>query len=314
MSVSSYFVHSHGIVDTGAEIGDGTRIWAFAHILPGARIGSDCNVCDHVFVENDVVIGNRVTIKSGVQLWDGIRIEDDVFVGPNATFTNDPFPRSKQHLQHYVITRICKGASIGANATILPGIVVGRNAMVGAGAVVTQNVPPNAVVYGNPARIHSYVTSAPTPFLETDAVAEPMTELSIRGVQLIQIPIFLDMRGSLVAGEVAKQVPFEPRRFFLVYDVSSQRVRGEHAHKECSQFLVCTHGSCSVVVDDGFQRQEIRLNQPSVGILIPPMVWATQYNYSPDAVLLVLASHLYDPQDYIRDYEDFLAILRSQKQ
>src|SRR5512143_3567235 len=109
------------------HVGAGTRVWAYAHILPGARIGRDCNICDHTFIENDVVIGDRTTIKCGVQLWDGITLEDDVFVGPNATFTNDPFPRSRQRPSAYARTVVKKGASIGANATILPGLIVGEH-------------------------------------------------------------------------------------------------------------------------------------------------------------------------------------------
>lgn len=130
------FIHPQAIIESGAQIGETSRVWAFAHILPGAVLGQACNICDGVFVENDVVIGNRVTIKCGVQVWDGVTLEDDVFVGPNVTFTNDPFPRSKQYPEHFSRTIIRKGASIGANATILPGITVGTNAMVGAGAVV----------------------------------------------------------------------------------------------------------------------------------------------------------------------------------
>lgn len=308
--MTNYFVHKNGLVETGAEIGTNTRIWAFAHILGGAKIGSDCNICDNVFIENDVVIGDRVTIKPGVQLWDGVRIDDDVFIGPNATFTNDPFPRSKQYLSNYPITRICVGASIGANATILPGIVVGRNAMVGAGCVVTQDVPPNAIVYGNPARIHSYSTTDSKSFNISSYKENDLPQITINGVKAINIPSFIDMRGSLVAGEVAKHIPFEPARFFLVYDVPSQRVRGEHAHKECFQFLICVHGSCAVVVDNGFQRQEIRLDSPMMGLLIPPMIWATQYNYSTNAVLLVLASHVYNSGDYIRNYDDYLQLIK----
>ena len=156
----SYNKHPSAIVET-ENIGSGTRVWAFVHILPGAQIGTDCNLCDHVFIENDVVVGDRVTIKSGVQLWDGVRIEDDVFIGPNVTFTNDPFPRSKQYLEKYSKTLIQKGASIGANATILPGITVGQNAMVGAGSVVTKDVPAGAYVSGNPARnLSGYVQKA----------------------------------------------------------------------------------------------------------------------------------------------------------
>src|SRR5512144_261839 len=128
-----FYVHPQGLCES-KTIGAKTRVWAFAHVLPGARIGSDCNICDHVFIENDVVVGDRVTLKCGVQLWDACRIEDDVFVGPNATFTNDRLPRSKQHPKTFATTRVARGASIGANATILPGLTIGANAMIGAGA------------------------------------------------------------------------------------------------------------------------------------------------------------------------------------
>src|SRR5687767_15956360 len=128
------FVHPKALCES-EHLGDNTRVWAFAHVLPGARIGRDCNICDHVFIENDVVIGDRVTVKCGVQVWDGLRIEDDVFIGPNATFANDPFPRSRKRPEHFTPTLVQNGASIGANATILPGVTIGRGAMVGAGAV-----------------------------------------------------------------------------------------------------------------------------------------------------------------------------------
>jgi acetyltransferase-like isoleucine patch superfamily enzyme len=143
------------------HIGEGTHIWQFCVVLPNARIGADCNICSHVFIENDVVIGNRVTVKCGVQIWDGIRIADDVFIGPNVTFTNDPFPRSRKVLAEYPVTTIEEGASIGANATILPGLVIGRRAMVAAGAVVTRDVPDYAVVKGNPAVISRYLEPQP---------------------------------------------------------------------------------------------------------------------------------------------------------
>lgn len=139
------------------QIGDRTTIWQFVVVLPDARIGRDCNICSQVFIENDVTIGDRVTIKNGVQLWDGVRLENDVFVGPNVTFTNDKFPRSKQHLAKPCTTHIGAKASIGANATVLPGLRIGQNAMVGAGAVVTRSVPANAIVAGNPARVVGYV-------------------------------------------------------------------------------------------------------------------------------------------------------------
>lgn len=146
----SFFSHHTALVETD-QIGEGTRIWAFTHLLSGAMVGSQCNICDHVFIENDVIIGDRVTIKCGVQLWDGLRVEDDVFIGPNATFTNDLFPRSKTEFK-LKQTIIKQGASIGANATILAGVCIGGNAMVGAGAVVTRDVVAGSIVVGNPAR------------------------------------------------------------------------------------------------------------------------------------------------------------------
>src|SRR5216684_3125681 len=145
--MSRFFQHPNAIVET-PNVGERTRVWAFAHILPRAVIGSDCNICDNVFIENDVQVGDRVTVKCGVQLWDGVRLDDDVFVGPNATFTNDPAPRSKRRPAAFAQTRVRHGASIGANATILPGVTIGPLAMVGAGAVVTHDVPGHAVVTG----------------------------------------------------------------------------------------------------------------------------------------------------------------------
>jgi UDP-2-acetamido-3-amino-2,3-dideoxy-glucuronate N-acetyltransferase len=145
------FIHERALVETD-QVGPRTRIWAFAHVMPGAIIGADCNVCDHTYIEGDVVIGDRVTIKSGVYLWDGLRVGDDVFIGPQATFTNDRFPRSKQSFE-VPITTICAGATVGAGAVILPGLTIAGGAMVGAGAVVLADVPSRAVVVGNPARI-----------------------------------------------------------------------------------------------------------------------------------------------------------------
>ena len=143
----------HPLADVQSkDIGTGTRIWQFCVIFAKAKIGTDCNICANVLIENDVIIGNNVTVKSGVQLWDGLRIEDNVFIGANATFTNDLFPRSKEsYLQLNTVVKT--GATIGANATLLPGITIGEKAMVGAGSVVTKDVPAGALVVGNPAKI-----------------------------------------------------------------------------------------------------------------------------------------------------------------
>lgn len=305
----AYFKHETALVESTC-VGDGTRVWAFAHVLAGACIGRDCNICDHTFIENDVILGDRVTVKCGVQLWDGLRIEDDVFIGPNATFTNDAFPRSAQKPERFLNTFLRKGASIGANATILPGLTIGEQVMVGAGAVVTRDVPPNAVVVGNPARIVSYVgaerPAAPGPASAAAAAGPQATQVD--GVVLHRLPLVDDLRGMLSFGEVARHVPFAVKRYFLVFRVPTEQVRGEHAHREQHQFLVCVHGRCSVVADDGRHRQEFRLDAPDIGVYIPPMTWAAQYKYSQDAVLLALSSGEYDPADYIRDYAEFLAL------
>jgi acetyltransferase-like isoleucine patch superfamily enzyme len=153
-----------------SEIGEGTRVWQYCVILEGARIGRDCNICSHCFIENDVNLGDRVTIKCGVQLWDGMRIKNDVFVGPNVTFTNDPIPRSRQMPDSFLLTEIANGVSIGANATILPGLLIGESAMVGAGAVVTRDVPSFAVVMGSPARQVGWICSCGKK-LVTDSVS-----------------------------------------------------------------------------------------------------------------------------------------------
>jgi UDP-2-acetamido-3-amino-2,3-dideoxy-glucuronate N-acetyltransferase len=308
------FVHPNGLCESSA-VGEGTRIWAFAHVLPGARIGSFCNICDGVFVENDVVVGDRVTLKCGVQLWDGLRVGDDVFIGPNATFANDLFPRSRQRPERFAVTRIHDGASIGANATILPGVTIGRAAMIGAGAVVTADVPANAKVVGNPGTIIGYVDDETVDTSRSIGVSEPeATRVSAdrglpSGSRLIELPVHEDLRGALVAGELGDILPFVPQRYFVVFDVPSRHVRGEHAHRECSQFLTCLAGSLAVHLDDGEHGAEVQLDSPGRGLLIPPMVWASQFRYSADAVLLVLASHVYRADDYLRDYEDFLSEL-----
>jgi acetyltransferase-like isoleucine patch superfamily enzyme/dTDP-4-dehydrorhamnose 3,5-epimerase-like enzyme len=311
------FIHHTADVQSN-NIGQGTMLWQYVVALPGASIGEETNICSHCFIENDVQIGNRVTIKSGVQIWDGITIEDDVFIGPNVTFTNDKFPRSKQYPEKFAQTIVHKSASIGANATILPGVTIGEGAMVGAGAVVTRSVPRGTVVVGNPARITGYANASSVPTTQPEITLNSVlkgsvTETSVPGVQLHSLVTVRDLRGDLVVGEFEKNIPFATKRFFMIHGVDNKEVRGEHAHKKCHQFLICVRGSVSVLADNGEKRVEILLNTPSQGIHLPPMTWGVQFKYSADAVLLVFASNYYDPEDYIRNYDEFLKILKKSK-
>lgn len=296
-------------------IGDSTVIWQYCVVLPNAHVGARCNICANVFIENDVVIGDDVTIKNGVQIWDGVRIGDGVFIGPNATFTNDSFPRSKQYPPYFHLTTVGAGASIGANATILPGITIGSNAMIGAGAVVNKNVPSNAIVVGNPGVISGYVgvESLDKEVVEVDTKISYQSKenLGVKGCHLYTLTEIPDLRGTLSVAEYERNIPFVPKRLFWVFDVPSKQVRGEHAHKVLHQYLICVRGSVSIVLDDGVKKTELILNKPNLGLYIPPLIWGIQYKYSADAVLLVIASEVYDSNDYIRDYGEFLAYVAS---
>jgi len=302
------------------DIGSGTKIWQFVVILGGAKIGRDCNICAHVFIENDVTVGDRVTVKSGVQLWDGIDIADDVFIGPNATFTNDRFPRSRIPRQASARTVVSKGASIGAAATILPGVSIGELAIVGAGAVVTRSVPARAIVIGNPARIAGYVDerniyqSLRKPaqayhLKDSPSESAQLVEI-IEGVYLFQLNVYEDIRGSLTPIEFRKDLPFVPVRLFFAYGVPTVETRGEHAHKTCHQLLIASSGSISVSVDNGDQSATVLLDSPNKALHIKPMIWAAQSKFTSDACLAVLASEPYQDSDYIRSYSDFLESLK----
>ena len=304
-------IHSTAICQT-TQLGKRTRIGPFAHIQSEVCLGDDCQVSERVFIDNNVLIGNRVTLESGVVIAAGVRIADHVYIGSNATFATVP-SFSTEPSRDCIITTLEEGCSVGANSTILPGVTIGRNALVQPGAVVARNVPPNAVVTGNPAQIISYrsdQTSLSQSLSSPGGQSPNLADVRVNGVTLHRLPSFEDIRGNLVAAEIPTLLPFRPLRFFFVHHVPSSEIRGEHAHKQCHQFLICIAGSIHVVVDDGKTRQEIALDRSDVGLYLKPMVWGVQYQYTQDAVLLVFASHPYDPDDYIRDYGEWLGVLR----
>ncbi len=203
-----------------------------------------------------------------------------------------------------------QGASTWANATILGGVTIGRGAMAGAGTVVLRSVPAYAIVVGNPSRIVGYVDArnSPSPLPADRPPGAEQQWSSVGGVALHRLPRIEDMRGVLVVGELESLLPFPVRRIFTILDVPSREIRGEHTDRECHQFIVCLWGGVSVPVEDGQGREGFRLDDPQKGLYVPPMVWAAQYVHSEDAVLLVLASHAYDPEDYVRDFEEFRSL------
>lgn len=232
------------------------------------------------------------------------RVADTVRVGPRVTLAGP-------------------GISLGAFARLDAACIIGEHVSVGqgawvrAGAVVLSSVPPNAIVEGNPAQVVGYVTPVaggerPSPRLIDVAAYRDLPRpaqipLGVGESSLYLMRRITDVRGALSVGEVPTEVPFAPARYFVVFDVPSTELRGEHAHRECEQFLICVHGSCRVLLDDGTHRCEVTLDSPDIGVFMPAMIWGTQYRYSRDAVLLVFASRLYEDQDYLRTYVEFLA-------
>lgn len=299
-------IHQLAVVG-GANIGEAGQIGEFVVVQPEARVGKNARIAPHCVVESGVTVGDDVTIGAGVCLSRGLQIGHGVFIGPNVSFTEEqPRPRSGGGLEG-TTTTICDHVSIGGGAVIITGVTIGSNAIISAGSLVTRSVPPNAIVKGNPARITGYVDAEPfTPeFVSPIPQQLGGSTTRVRGVTLHRFPRVVDMRGNLTVGEFERTVPFTAKRYFMVFDVPSAETRGEHSHRQCHQFLVCVRGSCSLVADDGFRREEFLLDRPDFGVHLPPLVWGIQYNYSPDAVLLVFASHYYDPADYIRDYSEF---------
>ena len=232
------------------------------------------------------------------------KIEPGVTIGHHVIFAGDG-----------IVVRT--NARLDAAAVIGEGVTIGQGAWVRAGAVVLRSIPPNAIVEGNPAQVVGYVNKAandprPDPrLIDLQSLGElkrpARVPLDVAGSAVYLMRRVMDARGSLTVGEVPTEVPFSPARYFAVFGVPSVELRGEHAHKRCQQFLICLHGSCRVLLDDGLSRCEVTLDRPDMGVFMPEMIWGTQYRYSPDAVLLVFASRPYEAEDYLRTYDDFLA-------
>ena len=257
-------------------------------ISPDASFGADCFVDFGAVICAGVKLGSRVSIGANVVFVEGTQ--------DTATIVQD-------------------NVRIGASTVVYPGVTIASGAVVRPGTVVTRSVPHSAIVEGNPATIVGYVDAqgsgtSPTPVFSPRENAS-VEEIGVAGVQMFRFPVIPDLRGHLTVGEFEKQIPFRPLRYFMVYGVPSREIRGEHAHRECHQFLICVSGRCSVVADDGTKRVEVVLDASNKGLYLPPRTWGIQYKYSSDALLLVFASHAYDAADYIRDYNDFIEFVRN---
>lgn len=281
-----------------------------AVVHPGAEVAADCHLGDYVVVYPGATLEQGVRIDGFTQVWPGVHLETGVHVGPGVTLERAPDGAPAE---------IVFGAAsqVGAGATIRRGVRIGAGAVVEAGTLVGQAVPPYAIVSGVPARITGYVEKSPgagnrhwhkqAEFPEQQAVVR----LGVGDVTLHRTKMVRDPRGDLSVGEFPKDIPFDAKRYFLVFNVPSEKTRGEHAHHKCHQFLLCVKGSCAVVVDDGHDRCEVLLESPDMGIYLPPLTWGIQYKYSSDAVLLVFTSDYYEADDYIRDYAEFVDIVRA---
>lgn len=280
---------------------------SFVAAEQGARVHPEATV------EEDVSLSKGVSVEARASIRNGTFCGTAAYVGRSASVG-----RQVHICSHAVLADvepegagICveDGVWIGANATISAGVRVGAGAKVLAGAVVTRSIPAAAIVEGNPAIIVGYVATQSNPALSPHAntrKTESVQATNVRGVTIHDFPVIRDLRGGLSVGEFERDIPFTPLRYFMVFDVPSKETRGEHAHKQCHQFLICVRGSCAVVADDGKQRHEVLLDTPNRGIYLPPMTWGIQYKYSSDALLLVFASHHYEANDYIRDYREFI--------
>ena len=265
---------------SSAQLANTAAIGAYSVIEPGVTLEEGVQVLSHVLIAADTCIGTGSKIGSGARIGVGCILEQDV--------------------------------TVGANAIIADGVRLHVGACVAPGAKVDMSVPAYAIVSGPQGIISGYVDAGSDllPELKND-MAEGAQESRIRGVRIYEMREFPDLRGALLVSEFAEELPFLPKRYFLVYDVMSERIRGEHAHKRCHLFLTCVHGACSIIADDGTHRQEFRLDRRNLGVHLPPMIWGIQYKFTRDAVLLVFASEHYDPADYIRNYSEFTALAKA---
>ncbi|MFZ4986411.1 MAG: WxcM-like domain-containing protein [Blastocatellia bacterium] len=288
------------------------KAWTHSLIDPEARVADTAILGDFVIVSKGAFIGDGVRIHGFTQIWEDVRIESNVILESGVVLQRPLSADGKA-------TIFRPGCVIGAGAVIRHGVTIGEGAIIRPGSVVEHDIPPYAIVSGFPARAVGYVESISSEVrsawrLQATFPSTPATvPLGVGAVTLHRLKKVCDPRGDLSVGEFPLDIPFEPKRYFLVFNVPSENTRGEHAHRKCHQFLICVNGSCALVVDDGKSRCEILLESRDMGVHLPPMTWGIQYKHSKDAVLLVFTSEYYDADDYIRDYGDFIALTAGER-
>jgi len=288
-----------------SSVGAGTTIGPFAVIPRDCTIGANCVIREHVTIGQGVTVGDGVTIGSGGRVGSGATIGSSSSIGPNAILAD-----ATEGVSGVVLA---EGAVVGAGSFVASGVRLELNCEVRPGSVVDSTVPPNAIVEGNPALIVAY-SDSPTRAMRLISAAAALrssgqrtTPIDVDGAALWALRHVRDLRGSLVPIELASDLPFVPLRQFFVLGVPGDKVRGEHAHRLCDQFLIAAHGALSVVIDNGSTACEVRLDDPAAGLYVPAGLWLVQYKFTRDAVLAVFASRPYESDDYIRDYPTFLS-------
>jgi acyl-[acyl carrier protein]--UDP-N-acetylglucosamine O-acyltransferase len=276
-----------------------------------AAVEASADIASEVEIGAYVSIGDDAVVATGAILDAGARIGTGVIVGPSAKIgANSVIAGGSSESRP---TRVAEHAEIGAAAVVGPGVHIGHHAVVAPGTTVGSDVPPYAHVQGDSGRIVGYAGENSASLLSRarpqDFDSSALDAVSADGVRLVRAAVAEDLRGSLVAYEHDEQLPYRAARAYLVFDVHGNQARAEHAHRECHETLVCAAGSLDVLVDTGSARAQVRLQNPAVGLYLPPMTWRVIVNHSPGAVLMVLSSLPYDPDDYIRDYPTWEAMV-----
>ncbi len=276
----SFTKHPLAEIEEGSRVGDGSTVGAYSVLRGGAAVGAGCRIGNHAVLAGAVETGAGVDVGDYSYIAGAVRIGGGARIGPHVCISGEA------------------------------GVTIGNYAVVEAGAVVSKNVPAMAVVAGNPATIVRYAAALSAP-VSTRPEGTGIAATRVRGVRVHHLPVVEDLRGNLSFGEAERHVPFAVKRYFLTFDVANQETRGEHAHRNLEQFLLCVHGRIHIMADDGRNREEFILDRPNLALYLPPMVWGVQYRFSPGAVLLALCSDYYDPGDYIREYPEFVELAKA---